>query len=80
VLKRRGIQVMALVVPPTDTAGIEKLGLDPAEDANEAHERDAVRFGSAAGVSQELLARLAGADLWLAERLALALPRRSSPT
>lgn len=28
-LKRHGIQVMTLVVPPTDTAIIEKFGLDP---------------------------------------------------
>jgi uncharacterized protein len=30
-LKRKGIQVMTLVVPPTDTAIIRKFGLDPAD-------------------------------------------------
>ena len=30
-LKRKGIQVMTLVVPPTDTAIIAKFGLDPAD-------------------------------------------------
>jgi uncharacterized protein len=30
-LKERGIQVMTLVVPPTDTAIIAKFGLDPSQ-------------------------------------------------